>query len=251
MSLDGYDYSSYDSFCLEASRNDVAFQTFKSNPKYMEILEHVSQAQGLEYLKLLWEEFRLGENDIVDFCKKNDLLGSPIKHRYSDILICSPTSIRYIYHANLILSWMKQLDTKNIKIVELGCGYGGLCLAIQHFAKRYGVDIERYALIDLANASQLQKRYLVEYSQNTFLEFHSAEDHGKTLDGTDWFFISNYCFSEISSENQRKYIENLLPKCQHGFLAWNMIDLYEFGKPILNHQPERPLTGSKNRFVFF
>lgn len=251
MSFDGYDYSSYDSFCLEASRNEVAFQTFKSNPKYMEILEHVSQAQGLEYLKLIWSEFRLRDDDVVDFCRKNDLIGSPIKYRYSDTLICSPTSIRYIYHANLILSWIKELGKNTVKIVEVGCGYGGLCLAIQHFGNRYGINVERYALIDLTSASQLQKRYLVEYPQDTSLEFHYAEEHGKTLDGTDWFFISNYCFSEISSENQKGYIENLLSKCSHGFLAWNMIDLYDFGKPLVKDQPERPLTGSKNRFVFF
>lgn len=251
MSLDGYDYSSYDSFCLEASRNDIAFQTFKSNPKYTEILEHVSQAQGLEYLKLIWTEFALGDHEVVDFCKKNDFLGTPTKYRYSDTLLCSPTSIRYIYHANLILSWIKELGSNKLKVVELGCGYGGLCLAMQYFANRYGVVIERYALIDLPNASQLQKRYLVEYPQDTSLEFHSAEEHAKDLDETGWFFISNYCFSEISSENQKLYIENLLPKCSHGFLAWNMINLYDFGKTVVKTEAERPLTGSKNSFVFF
>lgn len=251
MSFPGYDYSSYDSFCLEASKNESVFQAFKSNPKYTEILEHVSQEQGYKYLQLIWENYRLGDAEVIEFCKKNDLYGNPTKYRYSDTLICSPTSIRYIYHANLILSWIKELGYTHVKVVELGCGYGGLCLALQHFAGRFGLEIDRYALIDLPNAIQLQKRYLVEHKMNTFLEFHSAEEHGKTLESTDWFFVSNYCFSEISSHNQKQYIEHLLPKCRHGFLAWNMIDLYDFGKTLLRNEPEKPLTGSKNRFLFF
>jgi hypothetical protein len=135
-------------------------------------------------------------------------------------------------------------------MVEVGGGYGGLFLALQYFAQKEGVEITNYSLIDLKEAVELQKKYLSKHTVTIPLSFHDASTFGKDVEGNDLFFISNYSFSEISVILQQRYIEHLLPKCSHGFLTWNMIDLYDFGKNV-TYTEEIPQTGYTNKFVFF
>jgi hypothetical protein len=64
------------------------------------------------------------------------------------------------------------------------------------------------------------------------------------------FIISNYCFSEISEEFQKKYIDILFPKVSHGFMAWNMIPTYNFGFKF-SEEDEYPKTGEFNKYLRF
>jgi hypothetical protein len=64
------------------------------------------------------------------------------------------------------------------------------------------------------------------------------------------FLVSNYCFSEISTEFQKKYIDTLFPKISHGFMAWNNSPTYYFGFEI-KEEIEYPKTGNFNRYVYF
>ena len=78
-----------------------------------------------------------------------------------------------------------------------------------------------------------------------------ASTFGKNIDKNNMFLISNYCFSEVSSEYQKEYITHLFPKVVHGFMAWNCIELYNFGFNI-RVEEERPNTGGKyNKYVYF
>ncbi len=43
----------YPDFCKLAATNDAVFTTFRSNPKYTTILEHVTRTEGDVYLKLV------------------------------------------------------------------------------------------------------------------------------------------------------------------------------------------------------
>ncbi len=45
----------------------------------------------------------------------------------------------------------------------------------------------------------------------------------------DCFLVSNYAYSEISMDLQKKYTKYVLnPYVSHGFLAWNSINVYNF-----------------------
>lgn len=218
--------------------------TFKNNAKYTYMLEHVSQAQGLEYYNLLKTEFGLSDKYIFDFCNINDSIGSPNKYIIANTRV-SPTSLRYLYQASLIL---KHYSNKNI--VELGCGYGGLCLAIDYVSKHSDIKIKKYTCIDLLPATKLQQKYLSKFSMKFDTEFVDATTYGKNIE-EDSFLISNYCFSELAQYRQVEYIKYLFPKISGGFIAWNMIPLYNFGKNILKVETERPVTGPNNLFVYF
>jgi hypothetical protein len=246
----GYNYSSYVDFVKKALNDETLFSGFKRHPNYVEILEHVSFMQGARYLQYCHQFFSLGDADVESFCHLNDKIGSPTMYQYSPTLTCSPTSIRYIFQSHIILQHIQSLGLKEVSIVEVGCGYGGLFLALQHYAPKMGILIKKYAFVDLDEIEQLQKKYLSLHTLTVPVEFYDSKKFGEDIKETDLFFISNYCFSEISADFQQKYKEHLLPKCSHGFIAWNMIDVYDIGKKI-REMDEIPNTGSKNKFLYF
>ena len=142
--------------------NDIKNENFKSNPVYNDILEHVSYELGLKYLQLIQFEFNdISTENIIEFLQVNDKYGIPNKYVYTfknNKINCSPTSIRYIYHSLLILSNYRNTECKNI--VEVGCGYGGLCLAINYFSKILNININNYNIIDLPDTCNLITKYL-------------------------------------------------------------------------------------------
>jgi hypothetical protein len=135
--------------------------------------------------------------------------------------------------------------------VEVGGGYGCLCLAIHHFSKNYKIKINSYTIVDLPAISTLQRMYLIKVNPNLQVDFVGANTFGSEVEKNDMFLVSNYCFSEISDEFQKKYIEVLFPKVAHGFMAWNIIPTYDFGFTF-REEKEFPNTGSVfNKYVYF
>jgi hypothetical protein len=224
---------------------------FKSNPKYVYMLEHVSTKYGREYLECILSQTSITMDEIIAFCALNDSVGNPNKVEYKEHHIsASPTNLRYIFHAHLILTHMKAIGCVNADVVEVGGGYGGLCISVHHFASKYGVQITSYRICDLTNIIRLQKLYISSVMPALNIEFADASSFGANIDCTNMFLISNYCFSEISKENQASYITHLFPKIAHGFIAWNNIPMYDFGfeKKV---EPEVPNTGKMNKYVYF
>lgn len=228
---------------------------FKFNPEVNIMLEHVSKPCGQQYLDLIFSQTSLTKEQITSYCHKNDLYGQGVKCDYGWITT-SPSNLRYIFHSHLILSHMKRIGKQAYDVVEVGCGYGGLCLAMIELAPIYGITISTYQLVDLPEISQLQQLYLSAFQMSTQLEFHSATTYGKHVKGSNLFFISNYCFTEIDSEYQNNYRTHLFPKVKHGFLTWNAIKVYDIGFS-LTVEPEYPLTSSNenpeldNKYVYF
>jgi hypothetical protein len=250
-------YSCYSNFINTI--DDISNSSFKSNPKYTYMLEHVNYNQGVEYLKLIKKNFpNISEDIIKKLVSINDEIGNTQKYNF-DKISCSPTSLRYIYHSLLILEHLKDLYSKtdiSISVVELGGGYGGLCLIFNHLYKEYyskEFKLENYSIIDLPNPCILQRKYLEyhkisckSYDAFNYDSFLQENKHKET------FLISNYCFSELGKENQQSYIKNLFPIIQHGFITWNCIEPYNFGKQIIKQQREEPLTGdNKNYYIYF
>ncbi len=241
-------YSDYCDFVTKVCEsNDL--NMFKSHPSYTYMLEHVSKSQGYDYLYLIKYKTGITGDEIKSFCMLNDSLGSPDKENY-DFIIASPTNMRYIFQAHLILSHLNTLDLPTIDIVEIGGGYGGLCLAIHYFAKKYNIKVDTYSIIDLPIICTLQQRYLNEVNSCLKVDFVDANTFGCNMTKSDMFLISNYCFSEIPDNLQKKYIEVLFPKVLHGFMAWNMIPTYNFGFEF-SEEDEYPKTADFNKYLRF
>jgi hypothetical protein len=163
----------------------------------------------------------------------------------------SPTSLRYVYQSHLILSHIQELDILDDKMnmVEIGGGYGGLCLALYYFAHYYGIKIRSYTIIDLPEVIQLQKMFHTSVGMKG-VEYVNAFTYGKEINHNEMFCISNYCFSEISLENQHWYRYHLFPKVSHGFMCWNNQSPCSIPFVFQSFR-EVPNTGEHNKFIYF
>jgi len=242
------DYSPYEQYVASICKgNDLS--NFKRADNYTYMLEHVSSSYGQDYLDIIRRTTTLQESELQKFCALNDSIGNPNRTSYGSLTV-SPTSLRYILHAHLILTHLQSLNLPSIDIVEIGGGYGGLCLAIHHFAAKYALIINSYTIIDLPAIIELQKLYLSKIDPTTPVTCVSSTTFGETIDKKNMFLVSNYCFSEISSSLQKQYIETLFPKISHGFFAWNTIPTYDFGFAF-REEKEYPFTANYNKYVYF
>jgi hypothetical protein len=234
------------------------------------ILENVSYKLGSEYLNLIESEFiNINYNDIFDFIKLNDKNGNPETYNYifmNKNINCSPSTLRYIYHSLVILDYYNKTECKNI--IELGCGYGGLCLAINFFSKLLNIEINNYNIIDLSESYSLINNYLDLNKSNIHcnINYHLSHTYGENIKDNLLFFISNYCYTEIEYYHNLMYSKILLPKTINGFIIWQnggnngIYPITESNKitqkNIINICEEKPQTDSgydiyKNYFVYF
>jgi hypothetical protein len=178
-----------------------------------------------------------------------------MRYTFADFCRCSPSNLRYLHHALLIWRHIIQSGMGHgIDIVEIGGGYGGLALYVQALVSRFPLFVIRsYTIVDLPEAGALQAAYA--YELQTAI---------KPVDGTngdairaalplsqDRILISAYAFSEFSPEVRAWYERVVIPHCQHGWLLWNMIPVYNFTAMPLTVVDERPLTGPGNKMVTF
>lgn len=105
-------YSEYTDYISSFVHTPITEWTFKSNPSYCNILEHISPDIGGKYLMEIDRRFGQIFNEhkkyFIELCKTNDLYGNTRKFSFNNFTICSPSNLRYILHGLLILSYMKQ-----------------------------------------------------------------------------------------------------------------------------------------------
>ena len=225
---------------------------FKSHPDYTYMLEHVNYLQGLDYLKIIKNNFsdfyKKYINYLIDLCNLNDKYGKTIKYNFQNFTKCSPTNLRYILHSLLILEDIKKYNLNSVDIIEIGGGYGGLCFYIFKIAKIYNIDIKTYTIFDLLEASKLQSVYLKSLNIEN-CNFYQLDNYDKL--NTNSFLVSTYAYSEIPMSIQKEYSEKIINiYTKYGFIAWNNIPVYNFGNNInIEKEIEYPLTSKNNYFV--
>jgi hypothetical protein len=197
--------SPYTSICKLAAQNDEYFATFKSNPAYRHVLEHVSFEEGVQYLN----EIKIEYLDKLEEIKENDLYGSPVRYDYNNIGEISPTTIRYIKNTSDIIT---KFGNNFNSIVEIGGGYGGLCKVMKSF-----VDFDSYLLIDLEECNLLSRKYVSKFN----LPAHAYRSEEVEVQEDFDIFISNYALSECTREIQLGYIEKFLKKSKKFYIMHN------------------------------
>jgi hypothetical protein len=228
----------------------------------------VSKEYGIQYLYLIEQEFPIVTFDILrKYVNINDKYGNANKMIFTTrdhrLLYCSPSSLRYLYHALILLTKFQTSGCQHI--VELGCGYGGLCLAVQIVAALFtNVHLVTYVMIDLPEACALTRAYLQVHQSHIVTEFTTIDDecakHADLNDGS-YFLVSNYCFSALSSEWQTKYRVQLVDHCSHGWITWQTCfgdsvenSRYLLGKPdaeVIEEKPQTAPPDVKNYWILF
>lgn len=257
----GPEYQQYRDVLARDARLPPSEWTFKSDPAYRAILEHVSPEQGEQYLDLVEQEFpkewHYFRGLYIHTARENDALGQPVRAMFGRLGIeCSPTNLRYLWHALLFWQHIQALGIKTVDVVEIGGGYGGLALWIRRLASSQQAILRSYSIVDVPEAGAIQSVFCREVAIPV-----------KVVDGTDEkavfdqmnayddascpYLISMYAFSEFSPEVRSFYEDEVLDDCEHGTLLWNMIPLYQFVAAPLTCEAERPLTGPGNLLVRF
>lgn len=238
------DNGSYPAFCKQAAHDSDVFATFRRNPAYLSILEHVSEGLGTEYLKHTSPDILANADKYIT----SDLVGDPMRFEYP-IGLFSPTTLRYMK----VASDLKVLfgDLSGMRIVEVGCGYGGLCKVLMDT-----FEITEYTLIDLDPVLFLAGRFLNETNVPPS-KLHLLPPR-YTFPGKYDLFISNYALTECQRREQETYIRRL--QADRGYITANFIN-HHFGieqvsleeliamLPPLEVRDEVPNTNPDNRIL--
>tara|TARA_B100001094_G_scaffold107015_1_gene102976 strand:+ start:4650 stop:5417 length:768 start_codon:yes stop_codon:yes gene_type:complete len=197
--------------CRDAALDNRYFNQFKQDPRYRQILEHVSFEEASMYAsKLPIEEVLKNLNKF----KENDNYGNPDIHEFDDLGEVSPTTVRYIKNTFDIINRFGS-DIGNI--VEIGGGYGGLCKVLSG-----AICFSNYLIFDLEEPNMLSKKYLSKFDDlDGRVQSLTLEELGE-IDGID-LLISNYAFSEVSLDVQEEYYENVIKKSKHIYMVFNPI----------------------------
>lgn len=250
-------YDGYRTVLVDQIDKPPSEWTFKANPAYRQILEHVSPEQGREYIAVMQAEFPTQWHQLretfANIARLNDSVGTPILADYPELgLVCSPTNLRYACHALMIVRHIQALWGGAVHIIEIGGGYGGLALYLR---TAFPEQMLSYTIVDLPEACALQWAYAAHVGLNArTVDSTDGEAIVAALEATasgQRFLISAYAFSELTPEWREWYERHLLPAIPHGWLAWNFMRVYPFVSHPLTIEPEYPLTGMGNTYVTF
>jgi len=193
----------YLNVCDYAAKSDDFFNEFKTHPAYRHVLEHVSYEEGLQYYNMI-------DLDIKEEVKKNDTFGSPDIYEYPCGKI-SPTTLRYVKNTcDIVRNFGSELSS----IVEIGGGYGGLCVTASNY-----IDFDSYLILDQEEPNKLTRKYVSRWD----LPHQSCRLDELVLDDDHEFdlCISNYAFSECDLETQTEYLEKIIKKSKRFYLVYN------------------------------
>jgi len=240
-------YEEWKQICNDIVTNKI--ENWKTLPKVTTILEHLSFESALIYLKNLLNENDVDADMIERICKENDKFGGTNRSIFLNTLKISTSSIRYFRHAYDICKLIKAKKFDNVTIIEVGGGYGGLCVILNLMAKHYEITISNYHIYDLPEIQSLQQYYLSNFD-TVKVTYNSAFTFGSDFTSiqSNNILISNYCLSEINDEYKHQYLKNLIPKVKGAYLAWNWGD--KKGLPSIRREvPEIPDTGNGNTII--
>ncbi len=247
------DSTRYSYFVNSAVSSERVFRKFRRNFYYRQILEHVNYKLGFSYLS------RLSKESIEDLRNFEDVaslsfVGSPRRFYFKSLGLISPTMIRYQYVSQELQRYFGESIGKNV--VEIGVGFGG-----QYAILNNAYEIEKYTMFDLPQVMELTHKVLktagVEVSK-----IFAGNIENPLIQECD-LVISNYAFSELPRDVQRKYIEGILAKSQRGYLIMNSgrtdfsgrssgkFTLEELREvlPFFEVFEEDPLTGPDNYLI--
>ena len=247
MSTSVSDNQAYPQVCIDASTDYGCFNDFRRNPVYNQVLEHVSEDLGRQYLQLI-----SGDTDLLkcmNIFKANDEYGNPRVCEYPAIGTISPSTLRYIKVLSDLKKHFQSLDKLNI--CEIGVGYGGQCRIINAYYKP-----ATYRLVDIQPALALTQRFLNNYILHSVLTYATMNE----LSAGDYdLVLSNYAFTELPRQIQDVYLQKVILKSKRGYITYNEIVPAEFnsykadelagmiaGSRIL---AEEPLTHPKNCII--
>jgi hypothetical protein len=246
-------HSDYLELVERAGSDAEIFKKFRSCSAFINILDHVSIQHGEGYVA---EILSSGKNQILrqenlKVLKSIDSIGGGLQYYFKGAGKISPTYLRYLK----VLSDLEILfgELGNLKIAEIGIGFGGQGLVLNRIAAADSISF-----YDLPPVLDLARRYLT--STNTLGNFEYINGRDPKVGKYD-LVISNYAFSELSRIIQEIYLNNVVLNSRHGYITWNDLafqklesfSLADLLRLIPNSQilAEAPLTARNNSIIYW
>lgn len=233
---------------------DTKMNNWKQHPHVFNMLEHLPDWIGEQYLQNLIKNEGIEMSLIQEISNLNDVDGSNCVEFTIDNekVKISPTTIRYLSHSIDILNLLKKNNVSMVSMIEIGAGYGGLALILNYLSRKqkYNVKIKKYYIYDLPSVQNLQKYYLTRHNfLDGFIEWKESSTFGKDLKEEEGLFlISNYALSEMNLEYRKQYLENILPIINGAYMLWNSPNME--GLPFRRiEKEEHPKTGEHNKVI--
>lgn len=212
--------NSYSQSCLEFSKEEDKFKNFKKDNRYRTILEGAPKQFSDYYAQRINSH---KEKDLfyqnIDFFKENDKVGNPDLYEEEGIGLISPSTLKFASNCLDIISFIRQFgDLKNIKnIVEIGGGYGGLCLILSNFIK-----FDSYTLVDLPEASNLANRYLSNFKKvYSKVNCVPCNDLEQIKDNKFDLCIAINSLSECDIDTQINYFNKFVSNSKYSYIVRN------------------------------
>jgi hypothetical protein len=182
---------------------------FRRERAVREVVETLAPSDGRHHAKRIRA---LAPELLMDSrVRRVDAWGDPV--RWPGLLlgtpaIFSPTMLRYLSHA----LWLRDhaLVRRGGTIVEIGVGFGGLA------AMNAIVSEAHTVLVDLPPVTQAALRMLGETGLGEFAAYSDKIDPAG-----DFCVVSNYAFTELTSELQDHYIDRYLRASTSGMIVSN------------------------------
>lgn len=195
----------YYNFCKQAATDPLLLNSFKQHPDYTPICSHVSIEEG----KLYYDKIKNISSDLIlEFILANDSEGgAPLYIIGNEFTVpVDPTSLRYLKFTSDI----KELFGENLgSVLEIGGGYGGLCLCINSI-----LSPDTYDIKDHEDVMPFVNSYLKLYS----LKLESKETYDTV--------ISTYAWDELDFPLREEYTE-YFNSSKQGYLIGKTSKVFE------------------------
>jgi len=254
-------YNSYREVLREACGQQPSEWTFKTDPRYQVVLEHVTHNQGFQFIEQVRVEYETYWPDILavlpEIVRENDRYGVPGTALYEVLgFWCSPSNFRYLSQAMRLFTHAESLGLHEIHVLELGGGYGGLALYVYRLAHLFpSIHIDAYSMIDLPEAA------IVQMKMAEVLNLPTESVNGLDELALAWvldrsqasrFLYSAYAFSEFDADTRDWYAEHLVRHCDHGMVVWNFVNgVVGIAEKVLGGPPyqfvDKPLKVERDR----
>jgi len=233
----------YAQSCFDCASDEDKFKNFKKDSGYRTIVEGAPKLFFDYYVDAIksHENYEIFRTNLEKF-RVNDTIGNPDTYVDSEIGEFSGSTLKFAFNAIDILEFIKtQSNGSEVKnIVEIGGGYGGLCLVLSGF-----IEWDQYTLVDLPETCLLVDKYLSQFPEikdkirTVPCDRIDEEDLGQ-ID----LAIAINSLSECNLETQLNYFDKIISKSRLSYIVRNP-DTQE----RMNHHKETINSLSNNFLV--
>lgn len=212
------------------------------------MLEHETVVVAQQYVDILSQHYDW--ETLQRLAHLNDRYGgAAIEFFANGLLVASPSTLRYTFHAHELLQALENriAPGQKLVVIEVGAGYGGLALILHSMLLEKSIDLHTYYICDLRGPAALQRCYLTAQLVGDHFPFcwKQANELSSILankSSDHVLLLSNYGISSMLPVWQEHYCNLLAPHADtilmHCSADTNLADRCDCALRIVREKPD-------------